>query len=267
MRKYVSFFRVRFFTGLQYRSAAVAALTTQFVWGMMECLAYKALLDSNAIAFPMDYSAVVSYIWLKEAFFALFKTWAADNDIFGMITNGGIAYELCRPLSIYKMWFSRNVGGRMAEAVLKSVPVLTLALLLPKPYRVGAPVSAEAFILFVITMLLGLGVTVAFCMLVYMLCFFTISPQGWKMILTGAVDLLSGALIPFPFIPQPFRSILEYLPFGSMQNVPLRIYSGDLAGTDMFLAIGLQVFWLIALIMLGQLVCQKAAKRVVVQGG
>ena len=52
-----------------------------------------------------------------------------------------------------------------------------------------------------------------------------------------------------------------------MQNVPLRIYSGDLAGTDMFLAIGLQVFWLIALIMLGQLVCQKAAKRGVVQGG
>ena len=87
------------------------------------------------------------------------------------------------------------------------------------------------------------------------------------MILTGAVDLLSGALIPFPFIPQPFRSILEYLPFGSMQNVPLRIYSGDLAGTDMVLAICLQVFWLIALIMLGKLVCQNAAKRVVVQGG
>ena len=267
MKKYFSFFRVRFFTGLQYRTAAVSALTTQFVWGLMECLAYKALMDSNAIAFPMEYSAVVSYIWLQEAFFALFKTWASDNDIFGMITNGGIAYELCRPISIYNMWFSRNVGGRMAEAVLKSVPILTIALLIPQPYRMGAPISIGALILFVLTMLLGLGVTVAFCTLVYMLCCFTISPQGWKMVLTGAVDLFSGALIPFPFIPQPFRSILEYLPFGSMQNVPLRIYSGDLAGTDMVLAICLQVFWLIALIMLGKLVCQKAAKRVVVQGG
>ena len=124
MKKYFSFFRVRFFTGLQYRTAAVSALTTQFVWGLMECLAYKALMDSNAIAFPMEYSAVVSYIWLQEAFFALFKTWASDNDIFGMITNGGIAYELCRPISIYNMWFSRNVGGRMAEAVLKRAQAL-----------------------------------------------------------------------------------------------------------------------------------------------
>jgi len=103
--------------------------------------------------------------------------------------------------------------------------------------------------------------------LVYMLCFFTISPQGWKTILTGAVDLLSGALIPFPFIPEPFRSIMEYLPFGSMQNVPFRIYSGDLAGVEMYNAMFLQVFWLIALILLGQWVCKKATRRVVVQGG
>lgn len=267
MKKYFSFFRVRFFTVIQYRAAAISSLTTQVLWGLMECLAYKALMESNAIAFPMEYSAVVSYIWLNEAFMALFKTWAADNDIFGMITNGGIAYELCRPVYIYNMWYARNLGGRIAEAALRCGPVLLVAILLPYPYGISAPASFSALCMFVITMLLGLGVTVAFCSLVYMLCFFTISPQGWKMILTGAVDLLSGALIPFPFIPEPFRSIMEYLPFGSMQNVPLRIYSGDLAGVEMYNAMCLQVFWLIALILLGQWVCKKAARRVVVQGG
>ena len=267
MKKYLSFFRVRFFTVIQYRAAAVSALTTQVLWGLMECLAYKALMESNTGAFPMKYSAVVSYIWLNEAFMALFKTWAADHDIFGMITNGGIAYELCRPVSIYHMWYARNMGGRMAEAILKSGPVLIVALLLPYPYRISMPISLSALCLFLITMLLGLGVTVAFCSLVYMLCFFTISPQGWKMILTGAVNLLSGSLIPFPFIPDPFRSIMEYLPFGSMQNVPFRIYSGDLAGTEMYNAMFLQVFWLVSLILLGQWICQKAARRGEVQGG
>ncbi len=267
IKKYYSFFRVRFFTVIQYRAAAISSLSTQVLWGLMECLAYKALMESNAVAFPMEYSAVVSYIWLKEAFVTLFKTWAADNDIFGMITNGGIAYELCRPISIYNMWYARNLGGRMAEAALKCGPIMVVAILLPYPYGICAPISYNALCTFAITMLLGLGITVAFCSLVYMLCFFTISPQGWKMILTGAVDLLSGALIPFPFIPEPFRSIMEYLPFGSMQNVPLRIYSGNLAGIEMYHAMFFQVFWLMSLIFLGQWAYQKAARRVVVQGG
>ena len=267
MRKYFAFFKVRFQTGLQYRMASLTALTTQFVWGLMECLAYKALLESDGLAFPMEYSALVSYIWLKEAFLVIFTVLSMDNEIFGMIMDGSIAYEMCRPISIYNMWFSRTVGRRLAEAALRCVPVLLVAFLLPRPYKMGAPISLPAFGLFVFSMILGMGVTVAFCMLVYILCFFTISPQGWRMLLTGGVELLSGAIIPLPFIPEPYRTVLELLPFASMQNVPFRIYSGDLAGREMWLALELQLFWMLVLIALGKLLCAKAERRVVVQGG
>lgn len=267
MRKYYSFFKMRFATGLQYRMSAVAGITTQFVWGLMECLAYKALLESDAIAFPMEYSAVVSYIWMKEAFLALFTTWASDNDIFWMIVDGGIAYEMCRPVSVYAMWFSRITGGRVATAVLKCGPILLGGLLMPHPFKLGAPASVSAFCLFVITLILGTGVTLAFCMLVYILAFFTISPQGWRLLLTGAVEFLSGAVIPLPFIPQPFRTAIELLPFASMQNVPFRIYSGDLVGNELVRAIILQLFWFVTLVLIGNLLCKKAERRVVVQGG
>lgn len=267
MKKYVSFFCVRFFSGLQYRMAAVTALTTQFIWGLMECLAYKALLESDAIAFPMDYSALVSYVWLKEAFFALFNTWATDHDIFNLIVDGGIAYELCRPVSIYNMWFSRNVGGRVAQAALRCAPILIGASLLPGPYKMGTPTSLFAGFLFLFTMLMALGVTVSFCMVVYMLCFFTISPQGWRMLFMGGVEFLSGSVIPLPFIPQPYRNIIEAMPFASMHNVPFRIYSGDLSGNAMVIAIALQVFWFVTLVLIGNLICKKAEHRIVVQGG
>lgn len=267
MKKYLSFFRMRFFTGLQYRMAAVTALTTQFIWGLMECLAYKALYDSNAMTFSMEYSAVVTYVWLKEAFFALFNTWATDNDIFRMIMDGGIAYEMCRPVSLYGMWFSRNLGGRVAEASLRCVPVLIGAALIPSPYKISGPFSIYTLLLFLVTMVMALGVTVSFCMVIYMLCFFTISPQGWRMLFMGAVEFLSGAIIPLPFIPQPYRSIIELLPFASMHNVPLRIYSGDLAGSNMIKAILLQIIWLIILNCVGVFLCRRAEHRVVVQGG
>ena len=114
--------------------ASVTALTTQLIWGLMECLAYKAIAEASGDNLPMNYSSIVTYIWLKEALFVLFNTWAADNDLFAMIANGDIAYELCRPVSIYSMWFSRTVGARIAGAIMRCIPILLCAFLMPKAY-------------------------------------------------------------------------------------------------------------------------------------
>lgn len=267
MKKYISFFRMRLQVGLQYRAAFISGLATQLPWGLMECLAYQALSGSNAGAMPMEYTALVSYMWLRQAFFVLFNTWSADNDIFDMIMNGGIAYELCRPVSIYNMWFVRNIGGRISATALRFWPILLVASFLPKPYNLKPPKDMTCLLLFLLTMMLALCVTVSFCMLVYMLCFFTISPQGVRMVLTGAVEFLSGALIPIPFMPSAVRRIIELLPFASMQNVPLRIYSGDLSGEAMLRAVVLQIIWIGILGGLGKLLCKVAERRVVVQGG
>lgn len=267
MRTYYLFFKLRFAAGVQYRTATITALTTQVIWGLMECLAYKAVADASGGNLPMDYSSVVSYIWLKEALLVLFNTWHADNDIFGMIQSGDISYELCRPVSVYSMWFSRNIGGRVSEVILRCVPVLLCAFLMPRPYKLGLPVSMDAFLLFIFTTILGLGVTVAFCMMVYMLCFFTISPYGWRMVLTGAVDFLSGNIIPLPFFPERYLKIVELLPFAYMQNVPFRIYCGDLAKADILPAILKQVFWLVTLTLAGMLVWKSVRQTIVVQGG
>lgn len=267
MKKYLSFFRMRFSTCIQYRASYVSGLVTQLPWGLMECFAYIALHESNAGAFPMELSAVVTYVWLKEAFLVLFSTWNADNDVFAMITDGGISYELVRPLSLYAMWFARSMGGRAATVLTRSLPIALAALLLPAPFGLSLPVGAGQFALFLAAAVLGAGVSVAFCMIIYMLTFFTVCPRGVRRVCMGAVDLFSGSLVPLPFIPQPWRTLFELLPFGSMQNVPFRVYSGDIAGEQIAQAMGMQVFWLIALLLAGRALCALAQRRVVVQGG
>ena len=89
MKKYLMFFKVRFASGLQYRMASVTALTTQLIWGIMECLAYKAIAEAMGTGLPMEYSSIVTYVWLKEAFLALFLTWTGDKEIFALIQSGG----------------------------------------------------------------------------------------------------------------------------------------------------------------------------------
>ncbi|BCN30657.1 ABC transporter permease [Anaeromicropila herbilytica] len=243
MRKYLSFFRLRFSMGLQYRSAALAGIFTQFIWGIMEILVFRAFYQSDSNAFPMTMQATSSYIWLQEAFLALFMVTFMENEIFLSVNNGDIAYELCRPIDIYNMWFSRSVAHRLSRAVLRCMPILVITIFIPKPYGLMIPKTVTTFLLFLLTLILGLSVAVAFCMIIYMLTFFTISAMGVKMIAMSLVEFFAGAVIPLPFFPNPIRRWMELLPFASMQNVPLRIYSGDLTGNAIQDVFFLNLYW------------------------
>lgn len=267
MKKYLSFFKLRFAMGLQYRAAALAGIVTQFAWGFMEILMFRAFYQADASAFPMSFQGLVSYIWLQQAFLALFMMWLMENEIFNGIMNGDVAYEVCRPIDLYNMWFARSMANRLSKAVLRCFPILLIAIFLPKPYALVLPTDIKVFILMLISLGLAVGVTVAFCMLIYMTCFFTISPNGLRMISASVVEFFQGGVIPIPFFPEQLRKIMEILPFGSMQNVPFRIYSGDISGAALVKAMGLQVFWLIALVAIGRWLQKKAMKKICIQGG
>ena len=46
MKKYLSYFQMRFNTMLQYRASAIAGICTQFFWGFMQILIYIAFYKS-----------------------------------------------------------------------------------------------------------------------------------------------------------------------------------------------------------------------------
>ena len=230
MKKYLSFFRMRFLMGLQYRAAAAAGVVTQFTWGFMELLVFRAFYQADASAFPMSFEAVASYIWLQQAFLALFMAWMMEAEIFSSIVDGNIAYEMCRPVHML-------------------------------------PQDPMTLFLFLLTMILGTLVTVAIGVIIYTSCCFTISAQGIRIFYASACELLSGQIVPLPFMPEVVQRVLKVLPFAAMQNVPFRIYSGDLSGRAMAEAIFLQIFWLIVLVGAGWRFAKLAEKKLVVQGG
>lgn len=267
MRAYVSFFKIRFITGLQYRAAAYAGIVTQFAWGFMYIMLYNTFYKSNPSKAPMNFSQLSSYIWLQQAFLALFMTWFLDNDIFNLITSGNVAYELCRPLNLYNTWFVKNCAVRLSKAVLRCFPILLIAFLLPEPYKFNLPSDWLSAVLFLITLVLGFMVVVSYCMLVYIFTFYTISPVGVRIALVMTADFFSGGLVPLPFLPEWLTKYLYLSPFAAMQNVPFRVYSGQIPVNQAFSSILLQVFWLIVLVFVGKLIMSRALKNVTVQGG
>ena len=267
MKKYVSFFKLRFINGLSYRAAALGGIITQFFWGALQILMFKAFYEGNASAFPMKFSALTSYIWMQQAFLALYMVWFMENEIFEAIHNGNLSYELCRPLELYNMWFARSMATRLSSASLRCIPLIIFSYLLPKPYGLTIPSNPQVLLMTCISMGLSLFVVLSFCMIIYIITFYTISPLGVRIVTASIAEFFSGGIIPLPFLPDKLQKILEILPFGSMQNVPFRIFSGDIPLEVSYKAILLQLFWMILLTALGKRLFKTATKRAVVQGG
>jgi len=267
MKKYFAFFKMRFLMGLQYRAAALGGLLCQFFWGAMAILAFRAFYESDPAAFPMRFQDTSSYIWLQQALFLLISLNGLDGEFFSVIQNGNVAYELCRPVGVYPMWCARSAASRVSAALLRCWPTLLIAALIPAPYGLAAPQSVGMFFWFLLSLFLAVCVVTALGMIIYMITFHTISPRGVRLIAIAISDFCMGSVIPLPFFPDGIRRMMELLPFSSMADVPLRIYSGDLCGEEMLWKIALQAFWTVALVGIGKALERREMKYVVIQGG
>jgi len=267
LKAYLSFFRLRLINTFQYRTAAWAGVFTQFFWGFMEIQLYRMFYAEHAASFPMALGDLVSYIWLRQAFLSMLSTWIFEKELFGVILDGNVAYEMCRPVSVYGMWFARTAAVRLSRAAMRFWPILLVASILPDPWGMNLPASPTAFAAFLLSMVLGLCLASALALIVYFTCFFTISSDGIRAVLTPLSDFMSGGIIPLPFMPAWLIPIVQYAPFSSILNAPLRIYSGDISGAALTETLLLQVFWLVALIAIGYLMQKKGLKKLCVQGG
>ena len=267
MRFYLSYFKLRFITQLQYRKAALAGIATQFFFGLVYIMVYLAFYESSSNNGPMNVGELVSYLWLNQAFFALIYMYYKDNEIFNMIKNGNIAYELLRPKKIYFMWFSKIIGQRLADVTLRFLPVLIVAVILPYPYGLSLPSSFLSFIMFLITLAIGALLMTAIITLYHILTLSTLNEKGITNIFMTLADILSGGVIPIPFFPVFLQKIAYILPFRYICDLPFRIYSGNIKVNDGLFQMLIQVIWFILLVLIGNVILKKILKKVVVQGG
>lgn len=267
MKKYCAFFRMRLIAGLQYRTAALAGLSTQFVWGSMEILLYSAFYRENPQLFPMGMEALASYIWLQQAFLTFFMIWQFEPELMEAVRSGAVAYELLRPVNVYGMWMTRSMALRLSRGALRCWPILLAGALLPSPYGLRPRMDAGSAVLFLISAVLMLVVACAYAGILYAVPFFVTDPSGFQTVSVAAADLLGGGVVPLPFMPGALRKIAELSPFGAMQNVPLRIFGGDLIGAAAVQAVLLQCFWSITLVCIGGAMTRWGIRRVCIAGG
>lgn len=266
MKAYLSFIKLRFNVGLQYRFAAIAGVATQFFWGAMTMLMYEAYFRAG-IDTPMAWNELISYIWLRQAFLMLITFNFVDSDIRESIVSGQVSYEFVRPLNIYWYWYSKLFASKIASTLLRFIPIILVASLLPKPYGLTLPASFGAFILFLITMFLGLILSLGITMIIYSMMFYTTSSKGLFSVYAVIADFFAGGTIPIPFMPTLLQTISYILPFRLILDLPFRLYVGNISIQEGITSVAIQLVWIFVVILAGMFLINRASKKLVVQGG
>lgn len=282
IKVYLNYFKLRVICELQYRVSALAGMATQIFFGFVFIMVYIAFYDGNAsinvpllpiISFIAGSSVdvtleqMVTYLWLFQAFFALVIVRQNDNELLDMIRSGNIAYELCKPLNLYCLWFCKILSRKVIGTLLRFWPVMIVAFLLPEPFKLSLPVSFTAFILFIISLILGMIISVIIIFFIHILTFYTLKDKGASSLVIAISELFAGGYVPIMLMPSGIQIIAYLLPFRYIGDLPFRIYNGTIGIGTSLINMGVQIFWIVILIFISYKLTNRALKRVVVQGG
>lgn len=271
LRPYRAILSARFRMLLQYRAAAIGGIWTQIFFGLVLIGIYDAFYRSTTGPPPMAFHQVVSYVWLGQALFATLP-WNADTEVRAMVRSGAVAYELCRPVDLYGLWFARALAWRTAPTVLRAVPLcIVAAVILPvvglDEWRLGLPPSFASAAAFVAAMGGTILLACALSTLLNISLLWTISGEGAVLVMTTLVMFLSGMILPLPLLPGWTQRFVQALPFAGLVDLPFRVFTGHIPPQAILPVIEHQLLWTAALVIGGRWLLRRGLRRIVVQGG
>lgn len=272
-RPYRSLFVSRFQLMLQYRGAAVAGFITQCWWGGIKVMVLAAFYTASTVAAqaPITLSQAITYTWIGQAALALLP-WMGDPDVANAVRTGAVSYDRLRPLDFYLLWYSRAAGWIAARVVPRAAMLVTFAaVLMPllgfEEWSLQPPSSLEAAVFFVVSVGLALMLSAAMVMLINIGVVASMNHRGVNAIVGPVVIVFSGNLLPLSLFPDGMQTALLLQPLAGLLDIPVRIYFGALQGPGALGGLGLQLFWLTVLVMVGRWWLGRCLRALEVQGG
>jgi ABC-2 type transport system permease protein len=272
-RPFVAAFTSRFLQMLQYRTAALAGFATQCWWGGIKVMVFAAFYGgaSAAGAAPMSLAQAVTYTWLAQGLFSLLP-WLGDPEVALAVRTGAVAYDRLRPVDVYGLWFARSMGWLAARVLPRLVLMFVFAAVaLPlaglRDWAWMPPAGLLAGLAFGVSIVLALLLSTAIVMLLNIAAATALNERGINAFMGPVVIVFSGNLLPLALLPEAWQGALLLQPLAGVMDIPARIYFGLMTGQQLVTGLGLQCFWIVALIALGRAAMARTMRRLEVQGG
>lgn len=263
MRALFAVFRMRFREEFRYRGAILGGVICQTFFGLILIAVYRALYETRPQSLPLQ--DVVTYVWLQQSFFRMFLSF--DMELTEKIRSGGIAYDLCRPLNTYAYYYVRGMAQKLIGSLLRSMPMLIIAILLPAGWGIRGPVSLPALAAALVSLFLGLLCVCALDAISTGFTLLTLDGRGIQALMNLLMMTFCGNILPLTLFPDSWQRVIRLLPYAQLLDAPIRLYTGLQPLSGVLSVWALQVIWTALLMPAGMLLWNVNRKRLVLQGG
>ena len=262
MRAYVEFAVKKFQDKMAYRLDFFMGIVNTAITIVVYLCIYKALYggatEVDGISYRMVATNFVITLGLSNAF--------GFNEMFleHKIHDGSITNEFLKPVSFLFRMLAENIGEGVFKLVFHFIPALLFTMLHTK---LCPPKSVPGMIAMLISVAFGYLILWLISFMIQTWSFWLFSVWGIMTIKNVFVNILAGTLLPLWFMPAALRKIISFTPFESIYFTPVRIYLGELNGSEILSGIAVQILWVVILGIIANLFWKKGVKKLVVQGG
>ena len=179
------------------------------------------------------------------------------------IRNGTIATWLLRPIpTIFEA-----IASDIAVKIVCMPFVLVLTVGLSLFLRISFRIPATTVLIFIGSLLLAQIVRFMFAYLAALMAFWTQRIDAFLDLTGLLVFLFAGQVAPTLLLPGILRKAALVLPFRYMLGFPIEVLMGKLTQAELLSGLIIQSVWVVALLLLHQVVWQKGLKKFSSLGG
>ncbi|RSK26274.1 hypothetical protein EJF36_05045 [Bacillus sp. HMF5848] len=262
MRKYIKIAKSQMQVASTYSAWYWAGSASTVMQLLIMYFFWHAVYENRTSINSISLSSMLTYVviaMLLSRFVSGVGNLLSEN-----ISNGNVAIELLRPYDLIFKMIAIDAGEKVTVIIREALPMIIVAVIF---LQITMPVSFLSGILFTVSAVLGICIGTLFDFIVGVLAFWTINIWGLRVLKEAMVTFFSGALIPIILFPDWLKALSQYLPFQAMVYTPVSIYTGILTGTDMYVAIAMQIVWVAVLYIAVRLIWLVAMKKITIFGG
>lgn len=267
-KTYLPFSRAGIQQMVAYRANFLCFLLGEIVSAFIMYFVWKAVFLNSPQKIINGFTMEDMVVYLFITFLTGYLTYSDGAFAIGEeIVDGSIAMRMIKPCSFDMCFLFQELGNRLISIAMIFVPIVAGVEIYRYVITGAVRFDIPHFLLYLLSLILAYGISFYFNVCYGFMAFFFKNLWGTTLIKETLTSFLSGAVVPLAFLPAGLAAVLNFLPFASLSYTPVMIYMGMYSYLETAYRIGLQLFWLLVMILISKLIWRSAVRRLSVQGG
>ena len=263
LKKYFYVIKTQIIKSMTYEFNVYGNIIMQTIIMITSAYFWRALYKGRGMVGDVDADSMLTYVVISSLLSVLLIT-NVERRIQTSVVKGTVATDMMKPVNIFGVYFAEDIGNIIALIFQNMLPILIIGALMIKVPRMA---DIRDLPLLIISVAESFLINWLIAALFGMIAFTAVNIDALIQVKKHLLRLLSGSIIPIWFFPQGVARVLQSLPFVYIYQLPLSIYIGRGDRAQHLGQMRIQSLWLVILAGLFFYAQNRAARKVMVQGG